>query len=76
MSTMLQIRNVPKDLHRRLKARSALAGMSMSEFVLREIGRELAQPTREEILERLSKLPGVRLEPPPADVIRAERDSR
>lgn len=76
MSTMLQIRNVPKDLHRRLKARSALAGMSMSEFVLREIGKELAQPTRKEILERLSKLSGVRLDPPPADLIRAERDSR
>jgi hypothetical protein len=50
--------------------------MSMSEFVLREIGKELAQPTREEILERLSKLSGVRLDPPPADLIRAERDSR
>jgi plasmid stability protein len=75
MFTTLRIRNVPKNLHRRLKARSALAGMSMSEFVLRQIGREFAQPTREEILERLSKLPEVRLEPTPADVIRAERDS-
>ena len=76
MFTTLRIRNVPKDLHRRLKARSALAGMSMSEFVLREIGKKLAQPTREEILERLSELPGARLDLPPADVIRAERDSR
>jgi len=50
--------------------------MSMSEFVLREIGKELAQPTREEILERLSKLPVLQLDPQPADVVRAERDSR
>jgi plasmid stability protein len=76
MSTMIQIRNVPRQLHRKLKARAALAGMSMSDFVLREIERGLARPTREEVLQRLAKLPGVELEPPPAEVIRAERNSR
>ncbi len=74
MASMIQIRNVPKGIHRRLKARSALAGMSMSEFVLREIERGLSRPTREELLARLAKLPGVKLVPPPAEVIRAERD--
>ncbi len=76
MSSMIQIRNVPREIHRRLKARAALAGMSMSEFVLREIERGLARPTREELLRRLEKLPGLNLVPPPADLIRKERDSR
>lgn len=75
-STMIQIRNVPREIHRRLKARAALAGMSMSEFVMREIERSLARPTREELLSRLKKLEAVELEPRPADLIRAERDSR
>jgi len=76
MSSMIQIRNVPREIHRRLKARAALAGMSMSEFVLREIERGLARPTREELLRRLEKLPGLDLVPPPADLIRTERNSR
>ncbi len=76
MSSMIQIRNVPREIHRRLKARAALAGMSMSEFVLREIERGLARPTREELLRRLEKLPSLDLVPPPADLIRKERNSR
>ena len=44
MSKMLQIRNVPDDLHARLKARAAYAGMSMSDYVLREIRRSLDRP--------------------------------
>ena len=41
MSTVLQIRNVPDELHRRLKARAAIEGLSMSELVLREIRKAL-----------------------------------
>ena len=37
--TMVQIRNVPSDFHRRLKARAAMEGMSMSDYILREVGR-------------------------------------
>jgi len=37
MSVMVQIRNMPDDLHRRLKSRAALAGMSLSEYLLREL---------------------------------------
>ncbi|MGH8586426.1 MAG: FitA-like ribbon-helix-helix domain-containing protein [Gammaproteobacteria bacterium] len=39
---MVQIRNVPDDLHRKLKARAALAGMSISEYLLREIEKSRA----------------------------------
>ena len=76
MSTMLQIRNVPDELHRKLKARAALAGMSMSEYALRELAKALERPTRAELLARLAELPSIDLEPPPAEVIRQERANR
>jgi plasmid stability protein len=77
MSTsMVQIRSVPDELHRRLKARAAIEGLSMSEYVLREIRKALERPTRQEILERLQAQPVRRLRRSTADVIRAERDSR
>lgn len=76
MSTLVQVRNVPDALHRRLKARAALEGLSMSDYVLRELRKALERPTRDEVLERLRSLPARRLQPSAADVIRAERDSR
>jgi plasmid stability protein len=76
MSTMIQVRNVPEELHRRLKARAALEGVSMSEFILREIRSALERPTRAEVLERIAELPEVYLPSPAAEVVRRERDSR
>jgi plasmid stability protein len=73
---MLQIRNVPDELHRKLKARAALAGMSMSEYALRELSKALERPTREELLARLAGLPTSRLRPSPAEMIREEREGR
>ncbi len=76
MSTMIQIRNVPDSLHRRVKARAALAGMSMSEYILRELRRSLDRPTREELLERIASREPVELDPPAARIVREERDRR
>jgi len=73
---MIQIRNVPDEIHRRLKARAAMAGMSMSELILRELEKSLQRPPRAELLERIAALPPVTLDPSPADVVRDERDSR
>jgi antitoxin FitA len=75
-STMVQIRNVPPEFHRRLKARAAMEGMSMSEYILREVGKALERPTRQEVLERLRTRPVRRLSRSAAEVIRAERDAR
>ena len=75
-STMVQIRSVPRELHRRLKARAALEGISMSEFVLREVRKALDRPMRQEVLERLRARPVRKLRRPAADLIRAERDGR
>jgi antitoxin FitA len=74
--TMVQIRSVPVELHRRLKARAALEGMSMSDYILREIRKALDRPMRQEILHRLRAQPVRRLKRSAADVIRAERESR
>lgn len=76
MSSTIQIRNVPSDLHRRAKARAALAGMSLSDYVLREIEWALERPTRAELLARIARLPAIELDPPAATVIREERDRR
>ena len=75
-TTMVQIRNVPTEFHRRLKARAAMEGMSMSDYILREIGKALERPSRQEVLDRLRARPGQRLVRSAADVIRAEREAR
>ena len=48
----------------------------MSEFILRELKRVIERPSREEVLDRLARLPGVEVEPSPSELIRKERDSR
>ncbi len=73
---MLQIRNVPDALHRRLKARAAMEGVSMSLYVLRAIDRSLARPSRQELLRAIREQPEVVLDRSPADVIREERGLR
>jgi hypothetical protein len=50
--------------------------MSMSDYILREVGKALERPTRQEVLERLRARPACQLKTRPADVIRAERDGR
>jgi antitoxin FitA len=52
MSKMIQIRNVPDDLHRELKMRAAAAGMSMSDYIKRELSRKRRKSTIKEIRER------------------------
>jgi len=72
---MIQIRNVPDDLHRQIKARAASAGVSLSDLVLSQIRAMVQKPTVEEVRARLASLPPV----PGVDVVaalRAERDSR
>ncbi len=75
-TTMLQIRNLTPDLHRRLKIRAATEGVSMSEFVLREIRKSLDRPSRAEVLARIRAEPVRNLGCRAADLVRADRDSR
>jgi antitoxin FitA len=75
MSKMVQVRNVPDTLHRKLKARAAMAGQSLSDYLLTELGRIAARPTREEMLARIHSRTRTRLRTETATIIREERDS-
>jgi plasmid stability protein len=74
MPIMVQIRNVPDELHRKMKSRAALAGKSLSDYLLAEL-REIAErPSLDELRARLAARSGFTPSIPSADVIRAERD--
>lgn len=75
MSKMIQIRNVPDALHRKLKARAAAAGKPLSDYLRAELERMAALPTRQEMLDRIHSRSRVVLKVPAADVIRRERES-
>jgi plasmid stability protein len=75
MSKMVQIRNVPDTLHRKLKVRAADSGQTLSDYLLAELARLAARPTREEMLARLHSRKRVTLKTSAAVVIREERDS-
>ncbi len=55
MSKMIQIRNVPDDVHKALKIRAAKAGMSLSEYPLREVTRLAKGPAIDDVLERVQR---------------------
>lgn len=76
MSKMIQIRNVPPVLHRTLKVRAAEAGMSLSEYLLRELERVAERPTPQQLRERILAREPLILREAPAEAVRAERDSR
>ncbi|CAN5252412.1 hypothetical protein BH20ACT9_BH20ACT9_20970 [soil metagenome] len=71
---MIQIRNVPDDVHRRLKARAAHAGLSLSDFLLREATQMADRLSWEEVAERARERGAVTLSQPPERLVRAERD--
>jgi plasmid stability protein len=75
MSKMIQVRNVPDWLHRKLKARAAVAGQSLSDYLLAELRRVAERPTREELLTRLHARSRVTLKSAVATIIREERES-
>jgi plasmid stability protein len=74
MTTMIQIRNVPDALHRQLKSRAALAGMSLSDYLLSEIRRVAERPTLDELRVRLERRSETTPSVEPAQAVRAERD--
>jgi plasmid stability protein len=69
----IQIRNVPDALHHRLKSRAALAGRSLGDYLLSEIGQIAERPTLDDLRARLKRYPEITLTEAPADAVRAER---
>ncbi len=73
---MIQIRNVPEETHRRLKARAALEGMSMSDYILRELRRLAEKPTLDELRARIAEQPEADLPESAAEAVRGIRDAQ
>ena len=73
---MIQLRNVPEDMHRELKARAAKRGMTLSEYATRELQKVLEIPNRQEIIKRVAAVTPAVTTLSAAEVIREERDSR
>jgi len=76
MASMIQIRNVPDEVHRTLKVRAAQAGMSLSEFLLREVISVAQRPTLEEVLKRIKERGPAQVSIDSAAAVRAEREGR
>ena len=76
MSKMIQLRNVPEALHRTLKARAAMAGMSLSDYLLAEIKEIAERPTLTELRERLHKRKAISVQVDTARMVREEREER
>jgi plasmid stability protein len=76
MSKTIQLRNVPDALHRTLKARAAIAGMSLSDYLLAEIKEIAERPTLAEMRERLHQRKPVAAQIDTARLVRNEREAR
>lgn len=74
--SMIQIRNVPDEVHRELKARAARAGMTLSDYLLDVVRRATERPEPDVLLRRVRERSPVYLSESPADAVRAERDTR
>ena len=75
MSVMIQIRNVPDKVHRALKARSALAGKSLSDLILAELVAMAAVPSAAELKARLGAAEPFAMKKSSAALVRHERDA-
>jgi antitoxin FitA len=76
MPKMIQLRNVPDGLHRSLKARAAMAGMSLSDYLLAEIKEIAERPTLAELRDRLRSRKPLTVQLDTARVVREEREAR
>ena len=72
---MIQIRNVPDDVHKVMKVRAAEAGMSLSDYLLREIERTARRPTLEEVPARIKRDGSVQPSEDSATAVRSIRDA-
>ena len=75
MSVMIQIRNVPEQVHRTLKARSALAGKSLSDLILDELVAMAAVPSEAQLRAQLDSAEPFKIKKSSAELIRRERDA-
>ena len=75
MAMLLQIRNVPEETHRTLKARAAARGTSLNSYLLELVAREAGRPSVAEVLERAARRSG-RAEASALPALAKERSAR
>lgn len=76
MTKMIQIRDVPDQVHRALKIRSVRAGMSLSEYLLREVTQLVDRPDVETLLAQLAAKKAPKVSRTPGEILREEREMR
>ena len=76
MHKMIQIRNVPEPLHRKLKARAAMAGTSLSAYLLEQITAQASVPTPQELKARLDRLEPITPTEGVVEALQRTRDER
>lgn len=76
MSKMIQIRNVPDELHRELKARAARSGLTLTDYIQRELEQVVRRPPVDDVLQRVRSRPRPDLSISAADAVRQEREAR
>lgn len=74
MGIMLQIKDVPPDVHRVLKARAAVEGISLTEYARRTLERAARRPAREELIAELSAIEPLETGESAADALAHVRD--
>jgi antitoxin FitA len=76
MSKMIQLRDVPEQVHSILKARAAREGMNLSDYIKRELERTVERPTMREWLERTTKAKRIPAKQTAAQIVRELREAR
>ncbi len=76
MSKMIQVRDVPDHIHSTLKARAAREGMSLSDFIKRELEQAAGRPSMREWLERARQAKPISTKRTAVQIVRELRDSR
>jgi len=76
MAKLVQVKDVPESVHRTLKSRAALAGLSMNEYLRRELTELAARPSPDELRQTLRSIKRRTFEQSPGKVLREIRDER
>lgn len=76
MNKHIQIREIPEETHRKIKARAAAEGLSMSDYLKRLIERDLTRPNWEKVEALMKQMTPIILPETAAEMVRRERDSR
>ena len=76
MGVMVQIRDVPDELHKKLKSRADADGLSLSEYLSKVLKSSAAVPTKSELWDRIKKRPRVKTSVSASEALRLEREAR